>query len=434
MCTASIANDAVHKVHRILRYSFRKVGHVRPHRCRNPHKSEVWQHPPRSRAMVCGTYGRAVEMKSVTIAVAAIAGLFAAVTTARTAESASSPANTPRVVGIGEMSVERAAHQATLLPNGQVLITGGCSGRGCERFHRSVEVYDPATRSFQPRAPMTIPRVSHTATLLPDGRVLVAGGCSGQRATASAETYDVKANRWTRVGDMMQARCSHIAVPLPDGRVFVVGGGGGRLGDLASAEVFDPATSTFASLGPMHSNHYLATRLADGRVLLTGGQGDGGEILKSAEIFDPETGHFQATGNMAIARVKHAAALLPDGRVLVIGGSDRRGYKERFGSTEVYDPQTGRFSPGPALRSRRHKFRDAVAVLPSGAVFVAGGAVRPEIYDPAEHKFVPVRGMLSGPQMFATATALQTGEVLILGGYDARTQPSAAAWLVVPAR
>jgi hypothetical protein len=229
---------------------------------------------------------------------------------------------------------------------------------------------------------------------------------------------------------MTEPRCSHVAVPLLDGRVFIMGGGGGRLGDLATAEVFDPATSTFSSVGRMRSNHYLATRLADGRVLLTGGQSDQGEILASAEIFNPETGRFETTGDMTVARVKHAAALLPDGRVLIIGGSDQRGYNKRFNSTEIYDPETGRFSPGPNLRSGRHKIRDAVAVLPSGALLVGGGAVHPEIYDPEDRVFIPVRGELSGPQMFATATVLQTGEVLILGGYDERVRPSKSVWLL----
>jgi hypothetical protein len=194
--------------------------------------------------------------------------------------------------------------------------------------------------------------------------------------------------------------------------------------------VFDPGTSTFSPVGRMRENHYLATQLADGRILLTGGQGRRGEILRSAEIFDPASGEFQPTGAMALPRVKHAAALLADGRVLIIGGSDQRGYDARFSSTEVYDPQTGRFSAGPSMRSGRHKIRDAVAVVASGAILVAGGASRPEIYDPTDGVFVPVQGELTGPQMFATATVLRTGELLILGGYDQRIQSSASAWII----
>lgn len=338
-----------------------------------------------------------------------------------------------RVQRVGMMTTERAAHQATLLPSGQVLITGGCARSGCSPFLQSAEVFDPVGRRFVAAPTMSIPRASHTATLLPDGRVLVAGGCSTGGATASAELYEPATGRWRRVGDMTVARCSHIAVPLDDGRVFIMGGGAGRLGDLATAEVFDPRTLTFRAVGSMRENHYLATRLADGRVLLTGGQGRPGEILRSAELFDPRSGTFRRTGDMLVPRVKHAASLLPDGRVLIIGGSVA-GYDARFNSTEVYDPTTGRFASGPRMREGRYKIRDAVATLPSGAVVVGGGAATPELYDPGDHAFIPMRGSLDTPEMFATATRLRTGEVLLLGGYDPRIQSSAAAWIVVSGR
>ncbi len=328
------------------------------------------------------------------------------------------------------MAAPRAAHQATVLPSGAVLITGGCSGDHCGRVLASVELYDPARRSFRAASPMSIPRASHAATLLPDGRVLVCGGWNGERAVSSAETYDPATGAWTPVGDMAEARASLIAVPLLDGRVLIVGGGDGGLGTLATAEVFDPRTSAFSTVTPMHANHYLATGLADGRVLVTGGQGPDGGILPSAEIFDPDTDTFHATGDMATARVKQGAALLPDGRVLVLGGSDGRGYPGRMAATEIYDPETGAFSPGPDLQRARHKLRDALAVLTGGAVLVAGGAEVPEIYDPGRSSFVPVRGVLGGPMMFATATLLPGGDVLLLGGYDEHTQPSASAYLV----
>jgi hypothetical protein len=334
-----------------------------------------------------------------------------------------------RVVQIGAMLEERAAHQATLLPTDHVLITGGCAGRGCDRYLDSVELFDPDTQSFEPGPPMSTPRAGHVASALGDGRVLVAGGWTGQGATASGEIYDPATGRWTVTGDMADARESLMAVTLADGRVLVTGGSGG-VDDLASAEVFDPSTSTFAAVGPMETNHYLATALADGRVLLTGGQDAAGEILGSAEIFDPTTGGFLPAGEMAVPRIKHAGALLADGRVLILGGSDTRGYSGRFTSTELYNPATGVFSTGPDMAWGRHKIRDAVVMLPSGAVLVAGGALRPELFDPVDQVFVAVEGELSGPQMFATATLLSGGDVLILGGYDDRTQPSDGAWLV----
>jgi len=338
-----------------------------------------------------------------------------------------------RVLRLGAMTTERAAHQATLLANGEVLITGGCARSGCSPFLRSVELFDPVGRRFLTAPAMSIPRASHTATLLQDGRVLVAGGCSTGGATASAELFEPATGRWRRIGDMTTARCSHIAVPLDDGRVFIMGGGAGRLGDLTTAEVFDPRTLTFTSVGPMHENHYLATRLADGRILVTGGQGPRGEILRSAEIFDPASGTFRRIGDMGVPRVKHAGALLPDGRVLIIGGSVA-GYEARFSSTELYDPRTDRFVPGPSMRSGRYKLRDAVTTLASGGVLVAGGATTPELYDPADRTFVPLRGELDGPEMFATATRLRSGEVLVLGGYDQRIQSSAAAWIIAGGR
>lgn len=365
-------------------------------------------------------------MKPIVLTAGVLGCVAVAAAVIGTTERESTDSVSLRVVRIGEMSVDRAAHQATLLEDGRVLITGGCAGRGCDRIRGSVEFYDPAARSFTSVAPMTTPRASHAAATLPDGRVLVSGGWTDQGVTASAEVYDPREDRWTAVGEMTQARASHIAVPLGSDGVLMVGGG--------SVEVFDPATSRFSAVGRTQTNHYLATRLADGRVLMTGGQDARGEILASTELFDPATGKAEPTGSMAVARVKHAAALLSDGRVLILGGSDTRGYAARFASTEIYDPATGEFSPGPDMQWDRHKIRDAVAVLSSGAVLVAGGALRPELYDPADGVFVPVEGELSGPQMFATATPLGSGEVLVLGGYDDRTQPSARAWLVGPAR
>jgi hypothetical protein len=338
------------------------------------------------------------------------------------------------VVRLGAMTTARAAHQATLLRSGAVLVTGGCAAQGCGQIVASAELYDPRTRTFRAAAPMRTARASHTATLLPDGRVLVAGGTASSGGTATSEIYDPATNRWTPGPDMTAPRVSHIAVALRDGRVFVMGGGGGRLGDLRTAEVFDPRRGTFSAVGGMRTNHYLATRLADGRVLLTGGQDARGELLRTAELFDPARNVFLPTGDMVTPRVKHGAALLPDGRVLLMGGSDRRGYRARFASTEIYDPARGTFGPGPSLRWARHKLRDAVVTLAGGGVLVAGGAARPELWDPGSQAFLPVEGGLDGAQMFATATTLASGEVLVLGGYDEQIQPTRAVWIVRPRR
>jgi hypothetical protein len=376
-------------------------------------------------------------MKMTIWSATALIGLLAIVAAVlEKKETVSTNGELLHVVGIGKMSLERAAHQATLLKSGQVLITGGCAGHGCDRILTSVETYDPINRSFRSVAPMVTPRASHAAIGLPDGRVLVIGGWTGRGATARVEIYDPASNQWTFVHDMIEPRMSPIANPLADGRVLVVGGEVRTGTALASAEIFDPTTSTFSKAGSMRTprGSHVAIPLADGRLLVTGGHRSRGEILRSAEIYDPATGEFHPAGDMAVPRHKHAAAHLGDGRVLIIGGSDSRDYRGRYTSTELYDPKTGKFSPGPELGWGRHKIRDAVTVLPSGAVLVAGGAPQLEIMNPAGQIFVPLEGKLSSPLMFATATLLPTGGVLVIGGYDERTQSSMSAWLVETTR
>lgn len=337
------------------------------------------------------------------------------------------------VIRIGKMSVERATHQATRLATGQVLITGGCARR-CSEALSSVELFDPDTQVFTSVAEMATPRTGGEAIALPDGRVLVAGGWTGELVTASAEIYDSAAGRWSSAGEMRDARMSHMVVALPDGRVLVIGGETRPRRSLASAEVFDPATARFATTGSMRTPraYPAAVGLSDGRVLVTGGHRARDEVVRSAEIFDPATGKFRIAGNMAVPRHKHAAVLLQDGRVLIVGGSDERDGRGRLASTEIYDPETGEFSQGPTMHSPRHKIHDAVVVLPSGAVLVAGGSPHPEVWEPTEARFLQVRGRLEERHEFATATLLPTGQVLLVGGYDASIQSLASAWLIQP--
>jgi len=368
-----------------------------------------------------------IKLAMTTIGVLGIAMVVAAKLPAAEAGASSS-----QVAQVGTMSVARATHQATLLASGQLLITGGCTGR-CDASLASVERYDPATRSFHPVAPMNKPRNSHSAITLPDGRILIAGGWVNRDVTASAEIFDPAAGRFTNAASMAAARAAAIAARLSDGRVLLTGGVTSELDPLASAEIFDPATSRFAAVGPMLTARvgHAAVTLADGRGLLVGGrQVRRGETLRSAEIFDPATGRFQVTGQMATPRHKHAAIRLADGRVLVIGGSDARDGRGRYRSTELYDPATGKFSPGADMNSQRFKLTDAIAILPSGSVLVAGGAAQFELYQPAKRAFVTLAGSLDGSREFATASLLPNGDVLVLGGYDEQIRTSAAAWLV----
>jgi hypothetical protein len=374
-------------------------------------------------------------MKANMWSVAAFIGLLVVGAAAQTTkEAARTNTEALEVVAHGQMSVARAGHQATVVPTGQVLVTGGCAGRQCSPILASAELYDPMSRSFRGVGQMLTPRVSHVAVSFADGRVLVAGGWTSGGTTARAEVYDPAQGRFTGANAMSVARASHVAVPLPDGRALIIGGEIRTGVALSSAEVFDPATLSFATAKGMQTprSFHVGVPLADGRVLVAGGLRAKGDILRSAEIFDPATGEFRTTGSMTVPRYKHAAAVLKDGRVLIVGGSD--GKRERISSTEVFDPATGRFSPAPSLRWPRYKIPDAVAVLPSGAVLVAGGAVRLELWHPPKGNFVAVEGQLDGLQEFATASILRTGEVLVLGGYDEQIRSSSSAWLVRPAR
>ncbi len=339
---------------------------------------------------------------------------------------------TPRLTSVGAMSTERAAHQTVRLPTGGALITGGCGGDSCGTVHRSTELFDPESSTFRSAAPMVVPRASHAAALLPDGRVLIAGGWTGSTATAAAEIYDPLKERFSRIADLAGPRIHPVAVVLQDGRVLITGGEMRTGAPLDTAEVFDPQTHSFTLVERMtdaRMNH-AATLLADGRVLVTGGHRARGEILRSAEIFDPVTNRFTAVNNMVSPRTKHAAVRLLDNRVLIVSGSDARGFNGRYSSTEIFDPSTGQFVDGPALSSARHKIPDAVLVLSSGDVLVLGGARRPEILRAGAERFADLEGELPGDLMFATATLLSSRGVLLVGGYDERIRSHDDAWMV----
>jgi hypothetical protein len=247
----------------------------------------------------------------------------------------------------------RDLHTATLLSDGRVLIAGG-SNSNIPAILTSAELYDPKIGTFGPTGPMTVPRSGHTATLLADGRVLVAGGRNVNDASdwsylSSAELYDPKTGTFSPTGSMATARDLHTATLLSDGRVLIAGGYAGG-NSLSSAELYDPATGTFSPTGSMGAARWFrtATLLSDGRVLMAGGNADG-KVVASAELYDPKTGKFSPTGSMATGREWHTATLLSDGRVLIAGGDngvpDPASYlPSALASAELYDPATGAFT------------------------------------------------------------------------------------------
>jgi hypothetical protein len=235
------------------------------------------------------------------------------------------------------------------------------------------------------------------------------------------------------VGNMAHPRGGPTLSPLPNG-LMLVAGGNREMTPIAAAEIFDPLTENFASVAAMTSPRaeHAVVSLRDGRVLVTGGHAvRRGRALRSAEIYDPATGTFSPTGDMRAARTKHAAVLLADGRVLIIGGSDDGQDREGMHrSTEIFDPATGRFEAGPDMHHARHKVRDAVVALRDGTVVVVGNTPEAELYDPRSGTFVRLPGRIDGAPAFATASLLDGGDVLVLGGYDDRIRPLRSAWLV----
>ena len=244
------------------------------------------------------------------------------------------------------MSVARSDHSATLLPNKDVLIAGGRNDTGPLA---SAELFHTGDDSFRPAGSMTTVRFRHAATALAAGAgplagsVLITGGmgATGQELR-EAEIYIPSSGVFVSTGPMTAVRQGHTATVLKSGVVLIVGGS--AAGEpLATAELFDPETQTFRLTGALHNARvdHTATLLDDGRVLIAGGRGPKGSI-GDAEIYDPKQGTFQSTGGMT-PRAQHTATWLNDGTVLVAGGVDAAGHV--LASAEIFDPWTESFRP-----------------------------------------------------------------------------------------
>jgi hypothetical protein len=286
----------------------------------------------------------------------------------------------------GSMTIGRVGTTATVLANGKVLVVGNPyppagAEPGWDSSDTGADLYDPATGTFARTGPLDTVRGGQTATLLADGRVLVAGGWGLVPAEqypvyyASAEIYDPGAGTFSLTGSMHTARSGATATLLPDGRVLIAGGvPGPATAAVSSAEIYDPTTGTFSQTGSMsvERNSHTATLLPDGRVLVAGGWNPRQmAALASAEIYSPTTGTFSPTGSMATARQEHTATLLKDGRVLVAGGSDDEYSTGAVSSAEVYDPATGGFTPTGPMTTWR--LGQTATLLGDGRVLVSGG-------------------------------------------------------------
>jgi Galactose oxidase, central domain len=322
-------------------------------------------------------------------------------------------------INTGSLTTARSGHTATLLLDGRVLVAGGSPGELA-----SAELYDPTSGTWTPTGSLTKGRTLHTATLLPDGKVLVAGGFDGTFSMVSAELYDPASGTWTPTGNLATERESHTATLLSSGLVLIVGGiAAGSdyiVGIHASAELYDPVSGTWAatsSLAAARTDH-TAILLPNGQELVAGGFNDISGYLTSAEIYDPQSGTWSDTGNLATERKNHAATLLPNGQGLVAGGEGTNGY---LASAELYDLVSGTWTATGSLATAR---RDHTAtLLPDGRALVIGGSdgttflASAELYDSASGAWTAA-GNLFTTRWDHTATLLPNGKVLVAGGFN----------------
>jgi N-acetylneuraminic acid mutarotase len=319
----------------------------------------------------------------------------------------------------GSMSVARWDHSATLLSNGKVLVAGGYSRTGGQAI---AELYNPSTGAWTTTGSMIEVRGQHTATLLADGRVLITGGSNNlYHQLPSAELYNPATGLWTSAGDMALPRGGHTATLLANGKVLVVGGSNIVWGDFtSSAELYDPATNTWSSTGSMHTDRGLhaAVPLPNGKVLVMGGIDDQLLSLGSAELYDPETGTWTPTGALKTERDEHTTLLLSNGTVLAFGGVHDN---NPLSSAELYDPATGVWTETGSMVSN-HNYH-AAALLSNGKVLVSAGTnsldglfSSVEVYDPATGTWTET-GSLGTARADHAAVLLPNGAVLAVGGW-----------------
>lgn len=336
------------------------------------------------------------------------------------------------IIPTGKMQTVRAAHTATLLKNGKVLLVGGFAGSSSLS---TAEIYDPALKTFASVGLMSTARSGHTATLLPNGQVLVAGGYNGSYLS-STEVFDPQTQIFSTGHVMNTPRSGHTATVLNNGQCLFAGGVGAGWSFLQSAELYDLQTKTFTTTGSMTTarESHTATLLKKGNVLITGGHRDRRgniKIYSSSELYDPESQKFKLIGKMSIIRHKHDAVRLADDRVLITGGSDEHDSRGAYIKAELFDPVSFSFKNANNMNITRYKHNGTSILLPNGNVLIAGGTNQAEIYQPASGKFSIVFGSMGTKRLFSCATLLQNEQVLITGGYNENQEQSTSAWLYI---
>lgn len=313
----------------------------------------------------------------------------------------------------GSLSSPRAAHTATLLPSGQVLVAGGENASG---ILTSAELYNPSTRQWAITGSMTAPRIGHQATLLQNGEVLVSGGDNSTGALATAELYNVSTGHWTPTGSMTIPRTSHGGTLLNNGKVLVAGGNNSVGSPGNTTELYDPTSGTWKATGSMQNFHlFTLTLLQDGRALAVD---DSGTVNQTGEIYNPSTGQWTVTGEMYYGHSGGGVALLQSGNVLAYG------YHLACYAGQFFNPSTNTWSRTNGQCGTGISF-GPLALLGTGKVLLGGGFIiysgkssstaHADLYDPSTNNWAAT-GALNQARSSHTLIRLPNGQALAAGG------------------
>lgn len=350
----------------------------------------------------------------------------------------------PDWASTGDMAWGRFYFRANVLPDGRVLVTGGCSASvcsgdltlpACRTVVRAAETLDLSSRTWSSAGDDAEPRFFHAAVSLTNGNVLVAGGCTNPdctNTTANARIYDPARRTFVPIPDLAEARAGMVSARLPDGRILIAGGCN-NVRCTNRAEIFDPASQRWTPTASMREPRGRAevVTLADGRILAVGGCTDivCNNVLASAEVYDPTTQQWTPTAPMHTPRAGHHATLLSDGRVFVGGGCPDQRCSAFLRSTEFFDPATLRWTPGPDQLQPRLGAR--AARLPDGTVMINQGCASRSDCDLTNERFYPDTRSLSMMERAVTTRAFhelviheRARMAIAIGG----CQPGTCSW------
>jgi N-acetylneuraminic acid mutarotase len=281
----------------------------------------------------------------------------------------------------GSMHVARTLARTVQLSNGSVLVMGGCVNDCLSATIKSAELYNPIAGTFTATGSMVQARAEFGVTLLANGKVLVAGGCTAYDAngclavTNKAEIYNPATGIWTTTGALRAARHAMTATLLPSGKVLVAGGATAAMDAINSSEVYDPVAKTWTLGLKMVTarSDYASIMLGTGKVLFMGGENINGVSIKNTELYNSSSGTFTATGGMTATREEHTAVLLANGKVLVSGGNKKTLTTQTpLASAELYNPATGTWTATGSMSHARSGHTSTV--LHNGNVVNAGGS------------------------------------------------------------